>query len=242
MFTLYSLVLMRSSASVTHTSTRDRPRRTPVQHRSRERVEAILEAAEQLVVDDGIDALTTRAVATSARVPVASVYQYFADRDEIIAALIKRHVVAMDQQLSTEIAALETISVRTLVRATVAAYRAGYARRPSYVILWFQGRVCAEIVAFVRGRSEDLARRFHAFALSAGLLEPNTDVVVFELAAEMIDAFLAVAYRDSVRGNDRVIAEGIEMVTAYIERHAASDRVGGVAAAELAIQLDIGTT
>jgi AcrR family transcriptional regulator len=220
----------------------ERARRTPVQHRSRERVEAILRASEQLVVDGGVNALTTRAVATAAGIPVASVYQYFADRDAIIAALIERHVVAMDRQLPAELTALETVSVRTLVHATVAAYVAGYRQRPSYVILWFQGRVSPEIVAFVRGRSEDLAARFHAFAVAAGLVRPETDVLVFQLAAEMIDAFLAVAYRDDVAGDERVVAEGIEMIATYIERHATPVGIAGLPGGDLAGQLDIGTT
>jgi AcrR family transcriptional regulator len=233
---------MPSSAKLATPVDRDRSRRTPVQNRSRERVEAILEAAERLVVEGGVDALTTRAVAQAARVPVASVYQYFADRDAIIAALIERHVVAMDEQLAVALSELESFSIRTLLTATVGEYVAGYSRRPSYVILWFHGRVSAEIVAFVRARSEDLAARFHAFSVAAGLVKPDTDVVVFELAAEMIDAFLAVAYRDSISGDERVVAEGVEMIATYIERHATPAGIEAVPAGELVAQLEIGAT
>jgi hypothetical protein len=109
------------------------------------------------------------------------------------------------------------------------------------VILWFQGRVSGEIVAFVRARSEDLAARFHAFGVAAALVQPATDLVVFTLAAEMIDAFLAVAYRDDVAGDPRLIAEGIEMIATYIERHATPAGITGIPAAELAGQLEIGT-
>jgi AcrR family transcriptional regulator len=242
MFTLYSTLLMPSSVTVTGARNHDRTRRTPVQHRSRERVEEILRAAERLVVRDGVDALTTRAVATAARVPVASVYQYFADRDGIMAALIERHVLAMDEQLTAEVTALETFSVRTLVQATVAAYVAGYRQRPSYVIIWFQGRVSPEIATFVRRRSEDLATRFHAFSIAAGLVRPETGVLVFELAAEMIDAFLAVAYRDDLGGDERIIDEGIEMITSYIAPHATTAGLDGVPAAEIAGRLELGTT
>jgi AcrR family transcriptional regulator len=45
------------------------PRRVPVQRRSRERVERILLTAEQILVREDFDALTTRAVAERARVP-----------------------------------------------------------------------------------------------------------------------------------------------------------------------------
>lgn len=220
----------------------DHRRRMPMQARSRARVERILTAAERLVVGGGVEALSTRAIATAARIPVASVYQYFADREAIIAALIERHVVAMDAQLTDGIEALEVFSLRSLTEATVSAYVAGYAERPSYVLLWFQGRVSPEIVAFVRARSEDLAARYHAFALAAGLIEPGTDRAIFELAAEMIDAFLAVAYRDDLEGNERIVAEGIEMIVAYFERHATPAGRAGIPVGALTHTLDIGST
>jgi AcrR family transcriptional regulator len=190
----------------------------------------------------GIDALSTTAVAAAAGVPVASVYQYFADRDAIIGALIERHVVAMDEQLADAIDALTLFSVRTLVEATVMAYVAGYARRSSYVILWFQGRVSPEIVTFVRKRSEQLATRYHAFAIATGLIAADTQVLVFELVAEMIDAFLAVAYRDHLTGDERVVSEGIEMTISYLSRYATEKGIAGVPVGQLKAGLDIGAT
>ncbi len=217
-------------------------RRVPVQRRSRDRVERILRAAERTVVRGGVAALTTRSVASAARVPVASVYQYFADREAIIAALIERHVAAMDERLARELAALKTFSVRTLAEATVAAYTAGYQQEPSYVVLWFQGRVNADIASFVRARMDDLAQRYHAFARTAGLTKPGTDVLTFKLAAEMIDAFLAIAYREDLGGDERVVREGLEMVIAAVERHATRDGIRGVPASKIKRRLEVGST
>ncbi len=231
-----------SSAKIARAMSQGRIRRIPVQRRSRERVEQILRAAELIVVRDGVDSLSTRTVAAAADVPVASVYQYFADREAIIAALIERHVVAMDTQLATAIAELPTFSIRSLVEATVGAYITGYGRRPSYVALWFQGRVSPEIVAFVRSRSEDLAARYHAFAVASGLVRPDTEVLPFQLVAELIDSFLAIAYRDSLAGDERVVREGIEMMIRYLEPHATAAGIDGVSRAALPGLLDVGTT
>jgi AcrR family transcriptional regulator len=210
------------------------PRRTPVQRRSRERVEGILLAAEQIVVREGFDALSTRAVAERAKIPVATLYQYFADREAIIAALIERHVSAMDVRLTEDVAALGTYSVRTLVEAVVYAYVAGYRARPSYVVLWFQGRVSADIVERVRRRTSELAARFHAFAVAAGLLEPHTDVLVLEVAADAIDGVLDLAYRNDFDGDRRVLRAGIEMIVSYLERYATPAGIAGIPASDLA--------
>ena len=67
-------------------------RRVPQQVRSRDRVERILEVAGEIVVADGVEAVTTRAIAAAAGLPVASLYQYFADKEAVLLALVERDV------------------------------------------------------------------------------------------------------------------------------------------------------
>ena len=64
-----------------------RMRRKPKQQRSQDRVEDILGAAMALVGEKGLAALTMREIASSAGVPLASVYQYFPNRSAVIATL-----------------------------------------------------------------------------------------------------------------------------------------------------------
>jgi AcrR family transcriptional regulator len=210
-----------------------RVRRTPVQRRSRERVERILSAAEQLVVSSGVEALSTRDVAGQADIPVATLYQYFADRDAIIAALIDRHVSSMDARIAAALAELETYSIRSIVETTVDAYRGDYRDRPSYVVLWFQGRASAEVAAFIRERDDLLADAFHRFAVESKLLRPGTDPVVVRLCFELADRFLEVAYRHDLAGDDRVVNEGVEMIVSHLERYATEAGMAGIPAAEL---------
>ena len=67
------------------------PRRQPVQARSRERVEKILDAAVQLLIEDGYDAVKTNAIARRAEVSIGSVYQFFPNRFAIFNALAERY-------------------------------------------------------------------------------------------------------------------------------------------------------
>lgn len=68
-----------------------RGRRTPRQARSRATVDAIVLAAAQILRDRGEAAVTTAGVARRAGVSVGSLYQYFADREAILAELRTRH-------------------------------------------------------------------------------------------------------------------------------------------------------
>jgi hypothetical protein len=65
-------------------------------------------------------------------------------------------------------------------------------------------------------------------------LKPDTDPLVLELAADTIDGFLDLAYRNDSVGEQRVVRAGIEMIVSYLERHATPAGVLGVPASELA--------
>ncbi len=67
------------------------PRKLPRQARSRALVDAILDAAARILEEQGREALNTNLVADKAGVSIGSLYQYFPNRDAIIAAVAERH-------------------------------------------------------------------------------------------------------------------------------------------------------
>ena len=68
------------------------PRKTPKQQRSKSLTEAILEASTRILSTLGYDAATTNRVAEMAGVSIGSLYQYFPNRDALIAGVIERHL------------------------------------------------------------------------------------------------------------------------------------------------------
>ena len=67
-------------------------KRIPKQLRSKETVERIIRAATLVIDEGGYRALTTNAVAARAAVGIASVYEYFTDKDEILLAVVEREM------------------------------------------------------------------------------------------------------------------------------------------------------
>jgi len=67
-------------------------RRSPRQARSRVTWEAIVEAAAQILERDGAAAFSTAAVAERAGVSIGTLYQYFPDKQAILAAAAKREL------------------------------------------------------------------------------------------------------------------------------------------------------
>ncbi len=62
-------------------------RRTPRQERARELVDAICTAGRLILEEEGPEALTTNRIAERAGVSIGSLYQYFDNKEEIIAAV-----------------------------------------------------------------------------------------------------------------------------------------------------------
>ena len=67
-------------------------RRIPRQARATETASAILEGAAQILEAGGLAAFTTNAVAERAGVSIGTLYQYFADKNEVLLALARQEI------------------------------------------------------------------------------------------------------------------------------------------------------
>jgi len=96
----------------------ERQRRTPRQARAEAKIEAILDAAFQLLEADGVERLTTNHVAERAGVSIGTLYQYFGGKQDVLAALAQRRAAAVRDAIArTVIERPDLGSVRTIVRA-----------------------------------------------------------------------------------------------------------------------------
>jgi AcrR family transcriptional regulator len=80
-------------------------RKRPKQERSRATVEALLDATAALLVEEGYPRTTTNRIAKRAGVSVGSLYQYFPNKEAVVAALIERFIDAQFDVLATRLSA-----------------------------------------------------------------------------------------------------------------------------------------
>jgi AcrR family transcriptional regulator len=101
-----------------------KPRKTPIQARSSATIDALHTATIQVLVHEGLSRCTTTRVAMRAGMSVGSLYQYYPNRDALLAAVLEHHLEGVA-------AAVEDVTVRcrgkpiaqmafTLVRAFLA--------------------------------------------------------------------------------------------------------------------------
>lgn len=68
------------------------PRKAPVQARSAATIDALHVAAIQVLTREGLGRCTTTRIAERAGISVGSLYQYYPNRDALLAAVLERHL------------------------------------------------------------------------------------------------------------------------------------------------------
>lgn len=172
------------------------------------------------MVARGVEALTTRDIAEAAGVPVASLYQYFAAKEDILLALAERHMAEMDEQVMADLAEVADLSVESLVRSVMTSFVRVYHRRRAFVEIYLRGRSNAAVHRFGREHNQRVAAMLREFAVDAGLAVPDLPVAAAELAVEVGDRVFQLAFARTFRGDAFLIEQGIELVAGYLEKYA----------------------
>lgn len=91
-------------------------RRRPVQERGRRMVDAIMAAGLELVQESGPGGLSTRRIAERAGVSVGALYQYFANKDEVLELVYRRQLERDLESLESWLRGHRELPLRDVVR------------------------------------------------------------------------------------------------------------------------------
>lgn len=97
-------------------------RRKPQQKRSEQMLSDILQAALEAASEQGVDRVTTRHVADRAGISVGTLYHYFANKQEIMAALEKRFVMDLLADLQTATPDIVRLEIGEAVRCIAGVF------------------------------------------------------------------------------------------------------------------------
>lgn len=193
-------------------------RRAPSQQRSRERVERILDAAAAIVVDEGLDKLKVSDIAKRAGVPLGTLYQFFARKDDIVFALAQRFADRFEDVLAASLSGIDAdIGWRELLDLLLDAYTAHYRSEPALRELWVGARLDPE---FIRADHEHNNARFAETV--AALMASRANVPQQELTLmiyvcwEASQALLETAFRTDPKGDPAVIKQTKVMAARYL--------------------------
>lgn len=102
------------------------PRKLPQQDRSRITVDAILEATTHILTEEGYNKANTNRIAERAGISIGSLYQYFPNKESLLAALMEQHSNEIAELVESKLkdlfdAPFET-AIPELVKAVIAAH------------------------------------------------------------------------------------------------------------------------
>jgi AcrR family transcriptional regulator len=192
-------------------------RHVPTQARSRERLRRVLDAADQVLSEDGAGAFTTTRIAHVAGVPVGSVYRYFPDKEAIVEALAKRYW----SQFADLVAAVADVDEHTPLDdptgAVLDALAAGFRAQPGFLALWYGGLRTERIRDATRPTRDAIAT---SVSRILAVHWPGAGPRARAAAAGMVvltgDGLLREAFRTSPRGDRQILAESRVMLDAYV--------------------------
>jgi AcrR family transcriptional regulator len=192
-----------------------RPRRKAKQDRAHDTVEVIVEAAARVLLERGYAAATTNRIARAAGVSVGTVYEYFANKDEVFDALIQREIAAIIEAVGSQPPDSDTPLPEILSHVLALVMQATRFGPELFRVL--------EQVPDAVFRRRLAAARETVIATVKALLESHRS----ELAVDDVDlaAFILVSASEGVGGNatremydDRLRAELATMFERYLMR------------------------
>ncbi|PZT69873.1 TetR/AcrR family transcriptional regulator [Streptomyces sp. SW4] len=192
-------------------------RRAPVQRRSAERLARILDACAELLDEAGYDALSTRAVAQRAGVPIGSVYRFFGNKRQMADALAQRNLERYAERVTERLAEAGDGGWRAALDVVLDEYLAMKRNAPGFCLIDFGNQIP------VGGRPDIPNHRVadRLTDLLSGYLGRAPDDALrrtFLVAVETADALVQLAFRVAPGGDRGIIEEARELLRAYLGR------------------------
>jgi AcrR family transcriptional regulator len=183
-------------------------------------VEMIMRAAARVLIRVGYDGLTTNLVAEEAGASVGSLYQYFSSKQQLVAALLKRHVDSTMQDMRQAVPELSLTPVPAAVRRFVELMVASHRVEPEL------HRVFYEQLPRIAGFEQLQASLNEGLQLAEALLRVRAEEIVPQdhkltafIVVHTIESLThsAVLTRPELLRTDSFVDELTDLILGYLQ-------------------------
>jgi AcrR family transcriptional regulator len=198
-----------------------KPRKSPVQARSAVTVEALHAATIQVLIQEGLSRCTTTRIAERAGASVGSLYQYYPNRDALLAAVLEKHLEGIAAAVERTCQEHRGKRLSEMASAFVVTFLAAKLRDPQEAKALYavaEERGGAALAARMRSRIVTAVAAMLASAPDARFDDPDM-VATIALGALVgpVQALLKGHAPAQVR--PRLERELVLLVTAYLQAH-----------------------
>ena len=202
-------------------------RTEPTQRRSTQRLDALLDAAAEIVDETGFERLTTQMVAERAGASIGTVYRYFPDRVAVVQALRERSIRRFRERVADDMARAEIETWWDVVNVALEACAALYRDEPGFTVVHAGRRDTAD------GDVEpEFAHRMAQLIEAEFEVDGDAAELRFRLgvAIELGDALINRAFQRDAAGDERYLSEAKRLVRDYLAEHLGEVRAASNAA------------
>ena len=135
----------------------------PKQKRGRERVEAILNAASEHFAEVGYESATIIEIAARSNTSVGSMYQFFANKEAILFAIVERYVAAASVTFANmEVESFPEMTLEQSIKAILVPLKAFIKDNRDFKVIFATSRGPAFLEATIRAMDEGMLARTDA--------------------------------------------------------------------------------
>jgi AcrR family transcriptional regulator len=202
------------------------PRRAPVQLRSQQTVQRVLDAASSLLQQTSLEEITTTRIAAEAGLSIGALYRFFPDKQTIIDAIAVRHVENFKAEVEPkllklivrDVAGMKGVDPARVLDAVVDAYVVYLDAHPDFRTISFGRHISPatkEREASPQVGLPGLLKKFIVRKL--GMADSAELDLRLRVVSEAGERLIAYAYERQTREDrDRIIAEMKRMLARYL--------------------------
>ncbi len=190
-------------------TTSDTLRSQPKQKRGQMRVEAILNAASEVFAEAGYEQATIIQIAARAETSVGSMYQFFANKEAILKALVERYVQRASVVFAgMEVEAFPEMTLAQSIRAMLLPLKAFIRDNRDFQVIFSSSAGSAFVAETIRAMDEAfLARTDAALALARPQISAQARRKYGLVCMVIMKGLLGLAHQSSELTLDEVFEE-----------------------------------
>lgn len=193
-------------------------RKVPRQRRSELRVRMILDTAQQILEDEGYEKLNTNYLAKKSQIPVGSVYQYFPNKESIVARLLEERRLQRNDLLKEAFMRLKSSTIEDLVEELIRTLITHQREFPRSELIFNEKKYGLNLSGLERELDADFIRMLELFLIvnKISLNVSNLRLSLILLVSSIKSASLELLAGDQYVDVEELIVELKNMTIKYL--------------------------
>lgn len=195
------------------------PRKSPLQDRSKMTVDAILTATAQILTKEGYDKASTNQIAERAGVSIGSLYQYFPNKEALVATLVEHHANEMIEIVESKLKNFFNAPIEVMLSEIVKACLAAHAVNPILHKVLEEQVPRVGRLKQIKSAEERMTTMLRAYLQQHQIQPQNLDLTMFILGRTLESlTHSAVIEQPHLLQDEHLAIEITDLLLSYLER------------------------